>query len=101
MEATYMVVFSLGVTALIVWVIMRALKPHDRVCTACHTVSKIQGRPRGSPLIEIILWLCFLLPGLLYTIWRGGRKVFPCPACGSDTVPANTPAGRKIAESGG
>jgi len=26
-------------------------------------------RTRGSILIEIVLWLCFLVPGLIYFIW--------------------------------
>ena len=96
METALPMLFGLAVTALLIWAIVRSLKPQDRVCPSCHTSARIRGRPRGSAAIEIVLWLFLLLPGLIYTMWRGGKKVFPCPACGAETVPADTPAGRKI-----
>ena len=37
---------------------------------------------RGHLLIEIVLWCCFLLPGLIYTIWRHCSGYKGCRACG-------------------
>ena len=48
-------------------------------CTACGTVGHPRVRNRGSSAIEIILWLCFILPGLCYTLWRMGRKGYDEP----------------------
>lgn len=52
---------------------------------------------KGSILIELILWLFFILPGLIYSIWRiSGRKIV-CPKCEQSTlVPVNTPVGEKL-----
>lgn len=52
--------------------------------------------------VEIILWLCFIVPGLIYSIWRMSSYHAACPVCGSSTlVPLNSPNGQKILESQG
>jgi hypothetical protein len=69
------------------------------VCRNCEQlVSPNTGR-QGSCLIEIVLWLLFLIPGLIYTLWRFSRSNQTCPVCGAvnTMVPANTQAGREIA----
>jgi hypothetical protein len=55
-------------------------------CLNCGYNGKIKQRPRGSGLIELILWLCFLIPGLIYTAWRGHKKEYICPKCQSDHI---------------
>ena len=67
-------------------------------CVACGSMFK---RPktmtRGHILIEIILWLAFLIPGLIYTIWRLSTKYKVCPNCKSTTIiPANSPVAKKV-----
>lgn len=65
-------------------------------CTSCGTVGKPRVRNRGSSAIEIILWLCFIIPGLFYTLWRMGRKDNYCRACKAQTViPANSPLAQR------
>jgi RNA polymerase subunit RPABC4/transcription elongation factor Spt4 len=67
------------------------------ICTACGTRGVATRHTKGSIFIEIALWLCFLLPGLIYSIWRLTSKQDVCPACGSPAmIPVNTPAGRKL-----
>ncbi len=41
---------------------------------------------KGSILIEIILWCCFLIPGIIYSIWRSTSKYKGCPQCGFQYV---------------
>lgn len=66
-----------------------------RYCAACGHEGKGRTRTRGSLLIEIVLWLCFLIPGLIYSIWRQGSKYKACVSCGSTTlVPLNSPVAR-------
>jgi len=36
----------------------------------------------GSFAIEVVLWLFFLLPGLIYSIWRLSARHKACPKCG-------------------
>jgi hypothetical protein len=58
-----------------------------------------QSKTRGSFVIEIVLWLAFVIPGLLYSLWRQSTRQKVCPACGNATlIVANTPDGRKLAE---
>lgn len=67
------------------------------VCTVCGTVGDSKTHVKGSFFIELLLWLFFLVPGLIYTIWRLTTKAKVCPACRSESiVPLNTPMGRKL-----
>lgn len=64
------------------------------VCTICGFVGKPKNKTQGSFLLEIFLWLCAILPGLLYSIWRLTSKKKICPVCGNPTmIPTNTPRG--------
>lgn len=61
-------------------------------CTQCGTQGKPERSTPGSLLIEIVLWLCFLIPGIIYSLWRLNRRHDVCPACGSTSlIPPNTP----------
>jgi len=67
------------------------------VCTVCETVGQTVKHTKGSFLIEVILWLCFIIPGLIYSIWRLTTKADICQSCGSaSVVPLNSPAGKRI-----
>lgn len=69
-----------------------------QVCKQCGTVDEPATETPGSFAIELILWLCFLVPGLIYSFWRLSRKHAVCRACGSrEIVPLDTPVGRKLA----
>lgn len=74
------------------------MKPGPFICAACG----VQGRPkkhtRGSIWIEIVLWLCFIIPGLIYSIWRLTTKQTVCRSCGTaGMIPINTPRGKQLA----
>lgn len=66
-------------------------------CTACGSVFRYPKKmTRGNILIEIILWLFLLIPGLIYTIWRLSTKYKVCPSCKAPTIiPANSPIAQK------
>lgn len=65
------------------------------ICAACGTVGKTKTETRGSFFIEIILWLCFLVPGMIYTLWRLTTRAKVCAACGGkQLLPLNTPGGK-------
>jgi len=69
-----------------------------KVCKQCGTVGEPVNSTPGSMAIELVLWLCFLIPGLIYSLWRLSRRHSVCRACGSkDLVPVNTPVGQAIA----
>ena len=64
-------------------------------CTACGTEGRGKTKTRGSLLIEVVLWICFLVPGLIYSLWRHSSKHKVCGACGAAAlVPLNSPVAR-------
>jgi hypothetical protein len=70
----------------------------DKICAACGTIGKPKRVTRGSFFIEILLWLCFLVPGLIYTIWRLTTRGDACRACGGTVLlPLDTPGGQAMA----
>lgn len=81
----------------LVWLLLRAKPGKEMVCTICGHYGRTVSRTRGSLLIEIVLWICFIIPGLIYSLWRLTTRSRVCSACGSDkTVPVDTPVGRKL-----
>lgn len=65
----------------------------------CETCGCIVDRPvtitKGSFWIEIVLWFFFLVPGLIYTIWRLTTRYHACPACrGGSLLPLGSPRGK-------
>ena len=59
-----------------------------------------QGKPKtivpGSSGIELILWLCLLLPGLIYTMWRSRSAYKGCPKCKKEMIPLDSPVAQKF-----
>ena len=54
-------------------------------CPNCDKKSEVKPAVRGSLLITLVL-LCFgILPGVIYEIWRGSKKVVKCPECGKQS----------------
>ena len=71
----------------------------QKLCTNCLTVAAPKRRTPGSFLIEIVLWLCFLVPGVIYSLWRVSARHFVCPACGSrEIVPVDSPRAKQLLE---
>ncbi len=68
---------------------------NEQICTECYHVGK--GKTPGSFLIELVLWCFMIVPGLIYTIWRNGKKGKMCPECRSiSMISASTPRGKKL-----
>lgn len=49
-------------------------------CNSCHNLSPTALR-KGSTLIEIVLYLAWIIPGIIYSIWRRGSAPNVCPLC--------------------
>jgi len=61
-------------------------------CIQCGVVDFPRQRMRGSFGIELILWVCLVLPGVIYSLWRWGSVHPVCVACGSPgLIPVNSP----------
>lgn len=68
-----------------------------KLCTACRYVGVPVKKIDGSIVVEIGLWLIFLLPGIIYSIWRASTRREACPKCGnSGMIPTDSPMARQI-----
>lgn len=74
----------------------------SKICRNCGTVAEPKVAKRGSIIISFILWMCFFIPGMIYSAWRMTSKFEVCPSCGSVAiVPLDTPIGAKMAVESG
>lgn len=55
------------------------------VCNNCNNIAKT-GVMKGSGWIELILWLAYVIPGVIYSIWRRSEKNSVCPFCGKNQL---------------
>jgi hypothetical protein len=73
------------------------------ICAACgYTGGQLKQIP-GSFVIELVLWLFFAVPGLIYSLWRLTSAKGMCPSCAKDAmIPTGSPRGAEmLAERGG
>lgn len=68
----------------------------EMICTDCGTVSEGTDQIRGSGLIELIMWLCFIIPGLIYSLWRNSTKTRVCIICHGKLIHLDTPRGQQL-----
>jgi hypothetical protein len=65
-------------------------------CPNCGSTGYPEFQVSGSTLAEIVLWLVFLLPGILYSIWRNSTKRWVCPKCWQEgMIPLDSPMAQK------
>ena len=67
-------------------------------CPNCGSVAKPQSHTKGSFAIEVILWLCFIIPGIIYSLWRlSSREKRTCPVCrAANMIPLDSPRAREV-----
>src|ERR1700688_1546283 len=71
----------------------------QKYCTACGCIDFPVFRQEGVPWIEVLLWLTFIIPGIIYTIWRGSTRRWACPMCGnSSMIPLDSPRAKAALE---
>ena len=65
-------------------------------CASCGFEGAVKNKNKGSMLLELVLWLCLIVPGLIYSLWRVTTKHGVCRVCGSThVIPANSPVALK------
>lgn len=67
------------------------------ICSTCGHIGSSKTAVKGSILIEVVLWLCFIIPGIIYSLWRSSSRHKTCPTCGATTlIPLDSPIGLKL-----
>ena len=74
-------IIGVGFLLFVVCKIIKSIMAKPLLCPNCLNQSKPKTKIRGSILIEIILWLCLIIPGLIYSLWRSGSRYKVCPSC--------------------
>ena len=68
-----------------------------QICTACNFVGYPVTVTKGHFVLEVALWLLYIVPGLLYSIWRLTTRHKACPVCGcAQLIPTSSPAGKRL-----
>ena len=64
-------------------------------CPSCGTVDQPRKHTKGSFVLELLLWLLFIVPGSIYSLWRRTTRALVCPGCGApDMLPVDAPQAR-------
>ena len=58
----------------------------QQICANCGYAGDSVSVAKGSFGVELVLWLCFFIPGLIYSLWRLGSKYPACPKCGAPQI---------------
>jgi ribosomal protein S27AE len=68
-----------------------------QICPNCGYQGTPKSITKGSFLIELVLWICFLIPGLIYSLWRVSSRTTGCPKCGAQhMIPLGSPKGQQL-----
>lgn len=70
--------------ALVLFILLRYFRNYEKtvICKTCGYNARERRANKGSDLIEILLWLAFIVPGVAYSVWRIGAYNKRCPQCG-------------------
>jgi hypothetical protein len=67
------------------------------ICTNCGYVGYPKKTTKGRFLVELGLWILFLLPGIIYSIWRLSSRYEACPKCkNASMIPLDSPIGKEL-----
>jgi hypothetical protein len=69
----------------------------SKICSNCGSLNSDTTKEDGSTLITIILLICYIIPGIIYFLWRGSTKRIICKNCKNSTIiDAKTPLGKEM-----
>lgn len=67
------------------------------ICKTCGHIGQGKRSTPGNLGIEIVLWLCLIIPGLIYSVWRVSSRYNACQVCGGrDLIPTGSPIGQRL-----
>jgi len=72
-------------------------KKKEMLCVDCLNRGIPKDYIKGHFMIELILWLFFIVPGLIYTVWRLSSRKNVCQLCGgANLIPVDSPRARQL-----
>ncbi|MCE2926180.1 MAG: hypothetical protein LW823_00825 [Rickettsiales bacterium] len=104
----FFIVLFLGLLAVVAWAVKdwhgfekkkMKIKNEEWLCKTCGYSGLRKNKRPGNVVIEIILWLFYIIPGLIYTIWRISAQYYVCPKCeGKEMIPLDSVFAKNILE---
>ena len=83
-------------------VVAEEFRVFQAYCANCGSVGFPKTYTKGSFGLELLLWLCFLIPGVFYSVWRLSSRYRGCPICGApNMIPASSPRAKELLARGG
>ena len=74
----------------------RKARAEEFYCPTCGALTNGRRKARGSMGVELLLWMLFIVPGLIYSLWRMGSKQTVCGACEAPgLIPSTSPRARR------
>ncbi len=85
-----------ALVSFVVWAVRRPRQGSAALyCSNCGIVGTPKKRVKGSFWVEVLLWLCFVVPGMIYSVWRLTTQDVVCPSCGApNMIPVDSPKAR-------
>ena len=78
--------WSLVIVCVAIFIIMK-IRQREFYCMDCGYRGRAKNYTKGSLALEILLWLFFIVPGLIYSFWRlTSGKYTGCPVCRSEKI---------------
>lgn len=81
LNATWLVILFVIILS---FILIRGRTYHI-TCPNCKYEGIAKKTVKGSIVTELILWI-FILPGMLYSLWRLTTRTVRCPQCGFEYV---------------
>lgn len=74
----------------------RYISPRTLICPSCGSLGRPMLRRRGSGGIELVLWVCLIVPGIIYSLWRMLSPMLVCADCEHHPlIKVGSPIGRQ------
>jgi hypothetical protein len=68
----------------------------QRYCTRCGSVAEPVHFGRGSNVLCLLLFLFFIVPGIIYWLWMNLEDYWGCPTCcAREIVPLSSPVAQR------
>jgi CDP-diglyceride synthetase len=66
-------------------------------CRQCGYEGPAEPQSPGKTWLEAVFWIAFLVPGLIYSLWRLFGRRYLCPRCKAADGQVTVPLGRRVA----
>lgn len=74
----------------------RVVSPRALLCPSCGALGRVTMKRSGHGGLELVLWLCFIVPGVVYSLWRLLTPIVICAECGAHPlIKVGSPKGRR------